>query len=178
MGDRRCGTPCRTPPAQPREAARVRVGGVVACSTLRSEPHASRRGALRCRRSDATCCALDQSPRAFCMRTYGFGPKQSSQTTGNSELSQPSAWGSRSNRCAMVQRTRTEDAAFWPRWFVRRTRCADRRSGGRRRHGLTQSRSPGVLLSAHSGAAWPGQRCASLGLRSLVARCCFALPPS
>ena len=35
----------------------------------------------------------------------------------------------------------------------------------RRWHGPTRSRSPGVLISAHSGAAWPGQRCASLRLR-------------
>ena len=45
------------------------------------------------------------------------------------------------------------------------------RRAARRRHGPTRSRSPGVLLAAHSGAEVPQQRCASLGLRSSNARC-------
>ena len=43
--------------------------------------------------------ALSQSlplrPRTRCMRTYGLGPKQVSQTMGKSDRSQPSASGSR-----------------------------------------------------------------------------------
>ena len=40
--------------------------------------------------------------RTFCMRTYGFGPRQSSHTMGKSLRSHPSASGSRSKRCAML----------------------------------------------------------------------------
>ena len=64
-------------------------------------PHGASVRSRRAQRSGVAGWLWQTRGRTFCMRTYGFGPRQSSHTMGKSLRSHPSASGSRSRRCAI-----------------------------------------------------------------------------
>ena len=102
----------------------------------------------RAQRSGVAGWLWQNKGHTFCMRTYGFGPRQSSHTMGKSLRSHPSASGSRSRRCAIgngeQQLGATSRAAMQESSVLGKDACSGRSAPqkARNRRQTAMTRSP------------------------------------